>query len=76
MRVESQAGRFILSFDKMEPGEGEIIISGKMGVWDARTHMTLGEFLRLLGMTLRPRMLGFLVLALLGLSRRKTSKPG
>jgi hypothetical protein len=76
MRVESQAGRFILSFDKMEPGEGEIVISGKMGVWDARTHMTLAEFLRLLGMTLRPRMLGFLVLALLGLSRRKSSKPG
>ena len=49
MRVESQAGRFILSFDKMEPGEGEIVISGKMGVWDARTHMTLAEFLRLLG---------------------------
>lgn len=76
MRVESQAGRFILSFDKMEPGEGEIVISGKMGVWDARTHMTLSEFLRLLGMTLRPRMLGFLVLALLGLSRRKSAKPG
>ena len=76
MRVESQAGRFILSFDKMEPGEGEIVISGKMGVWDARTHMTLAEFLRLLGMTLRPRMLGFLVLALLGLSRRKSAKPG
>lgn len=76
MRVESQAGRFILSFDKMEPGEGEIVISGKMGVWDARTHMTLAEFLRLLGMTLRPRMLGFLVLALLGLSRRKSTKPG
>ena len=76
MRVESQAGRFILSFDKMEPGEGEIVISGKMGVWDARTHMTLAEFLRLLGMTLRPRMLGFLVLALLGLSRRKSAMPG
>ena len=76
MRVESQAGRFILSFDKMEPGEGEIVISGKMGVWDARTHMTLAEFLRLLRMTLRPRMLGFLALALLGLSRRKSSKPG
>lgn len=71
MTVESQAGRFILSFDRMEPGEGEIIISGKMGVWDARTHMTLGEFLRLLRMTLRPRMLGFLARALLGLSRAK-----
>jgi len=76
MTVESQAGRFILSFDRMEPGEGEIVISGKMGVWDARTHMTLGEFLRLLRMTLRPRMLGFLVRALLGLSRSNAPQVG
>jgi hypothetical protein len=70
MKVESQAGRFILSFDRMEPGEGEIVISGKMGVWDARTHMTLGEFMALLRMTLRPRMLAFLVRALLGMGHR------
>ncbi len=76
MKVESQAGRFILSFDKMEPGEGEIIISGKMGVWDARTHMTLGEFTRLLGMTLRPRMLAFLVRAVLGFGGGKASRTG
>ena len=76
MTVESQAGRFILSFDRMEPGEGEIVISGKMGVWDARTHMTLGEFVRLLRMTLRPRMLGFLIRALLGLSRVKAPQAG
>jgi hypothetical protein len=76
MKVESQAGRFILSFDRMEPGDGEIVISGKMGVWDARTHMTLGEFLRLLRMTLRPRMLAFLVRALLGRSRAKATQTG
>jgi hypothetical protein len=70
MKVESQAGRFILSFDRMEPGEDGIVISGKMGVWDARTHMTLGEFLSLLRMTLRPRMLAFLARALFGLTRR------
>jgi hypothetical protein len=76
MKVESQAGRFILSFDRMEPGDGEIVISGKMGVWDARTHMTLGEFLRLLRMTLRPQMLAFLVRALLGRSRAKARQTG
>ena len=70
MKVESQAGRFILSFDRMEPGEDGIVISGKMGVWDARTHMTLPEFLALLRMTLRPRMLAFLVRALFGLVQR------
>ena len=48
MKVESQAGKFILDFQQMEPGDGEIIISGKMGVWDAKTHMTLREFVKAL----------------------------
>ena len=60
MTVESQAGRFMLSFERMEPGEGEIIITGTMGVWEAKTHMTLPEFIGILKMTLKPRMLGFL----------------
>ena len=64
MNVESPAGKFILSFEKMEPGEGEIVITGRMGVWDAKTHMPLPEFLRLLRMTMRPRMLGFFVRSL------------
>jgi hypothetical protein len=65
MRVESQAGSFVLSFERMEPGERDLVITGKMGVWEATTHMSLGEFLAILGMTLRPRILGFLVKALL-----------
>ena len=72
MRVESQAGKFILSFDRMDPGETEIVITGKMGVWDAKTYMTLGEFLKVLRMTMSPRMLGFLTRLLLrgGRARR------
>lgn len=65
MNVESQAGKFILSFERMEPGDGEIVITGKMGVWAATTHMSLGEFLAILRMTLRPRMLVFLIRSLL-----------
>ncbi len=61
MRVESPAGKFILSFERLEPAEGEILIIGKMGVWDAKTYMTPPEFLRLLLMTLTPSMLGFLI---------------
>ncbi len=61
MRVESPAGNFILSFEQMEPGEKEIVITGKMGLWDARTHMSLPEFVSVLRMTMNRRMLGFLV---------------
>ncbi len=61
MTVESQAGRFVLAFDAMEPGDGEIVITGRMGVWSATTHMNLREFVGILLMTLRPRMLRFLL---------------
>lgn len=64
MKVESQAGKFVLSFEDMEPGENEIVITGKMGLWDAKTHMSLSEFLGILRMTLRLRMITFLIGAL------------
>ena len=73
MNVESQAGRFVLSFEEMQPGDGELVITGKMGVWQATTHMSLREFLAILAMTLKPRMLVFLVKSLVtgGFSARK-----
>ncbi len=75
MRVESQAGKFILSFDRMDPGETEIVITGKMGVWEAKTYMTRGELLNVLRMTMPPRMLRFLAGVLLRAGRaRRESK--
>jgi len=73
MKVQSQAGNFVLSFERMEPGERDLVITGKMGVWEATTFMSLGEFLAILGMTLRPRILGFLIKSLFtrGRARRE-----
>ncbi len=65
MDVESQAGKFVLSFEKMEPGEGEIVITGKMGLWEATTHMSLPEFLGVLRLAMRPRMIIFLIKSLI-----------
>ncbi len=73
MKVESQAGNFLLSFERMEPGDREILIIGKMGLWEATTHMSLGEFVKVLRMTLTPRMIGFLIRALFGGGR---ARPG
>jgi hypothetical protein len=64
VKVESQAGKFLLSFERMEPGEREIVITGRMGVWAATTRMSLPEFLAILKMTMRPRMIGFLARSL------------
>jgi hypothetical protein len=76
MTVESQAGKFVLSFDEMQPGEGELVITGRMGVWQATTHMSLREFLGILAMTLRPRMLVFLLKSLVtgGFSARRAAE--
>lgn len=64
MKVESQAGKFMLSFESMEPSDtGGIVIHGKMGVWEAETSVTLREFMGILRLTLTPRMLGFLLKA-------------
>jgi hypothetical protein len=76
VKVESQAGRFVLSFEDMEPGDGELVITGKMGVWSATTRMSLPEFLAILRMTMRPRMLGFLLKSLVrGGFRAKPAGP-
>ena len=64
MKVESQAGNFVLSFERMEPGEGGLVITGKMGVWQATTHMSFSEFLGILARMLRPRIVVFLLKAL------------
>ena len=64
MNVESQAGKFVLRFEQMEPGQGEIVITGKMGVWAATTHMSLPEFLGVLRLTMKPRMIAFLIKSL------------
>ena len=64
MNVESQAGKFVLSFEQMEPGDGEIVITGKMGIWAATTHMSLPELLGVLRLALTPRMIAFLIKSL------------
>ncbi|MEJ2130212.1 MAG: hypothetical protein P8Y95_00945, partial [Gammaproteobacteria bacterium] len=44
MRVESAAGAFELKFERIEPGDGDIVLTGQMGVWEAKTHITISEF--------------------------------
>lgn len=49
MIIKSPAGEFPMTIDGFEVESGELVIIGRMGVWDARTHVGAGEFLRLLG---------------------------
>jgi hypothetical protein len=59
MRVISGAGEFELSFERVEVRDQCLVITGKMGVWEAETIIEEGELGHLLGVTLRPRVLGW-----------------
>ena len=59
MRVESPAGKFVLSFERIEPGDSEVLLVGKMGVWESETWVSEADLGPLLRMTLRPRVLGW-----------------
>lgn len=45
--IKSPAGEFPITIDHFEIENSELVIVGRMGVWDARTHVDAGDFLRL-----------------------------
>ncbi len=65
MKINSPAGNFIITFEKLEPVDGNIQITGKFGAWDAKAQMSLSEFFGILRMAMTLKMLGFLVRSLL-----------
>lgn len=46
MLIKSPAGDFPITIDSFETEDGKLVIVGRMGVWDARTYVEAGEFLR------------------------------
>jgi hypothetical protein len=47
--IKSPAGEFPITIERFEVEGRELVIVGKMGVWDARTHVGPRDFLRLIG---------------------------
>jgi hypothetical protein len=47
--IKSPAGEFPITIEAFEVEGSELVIVGKMGVWDARTHLSARDFLRILG---------------------------
>ena len=48
MLIKSPAGEFPITIESFEVEGSELVIVGKMGVWDARTHVGSRDFLRIL----------------------------
>jgi hypothetical protein len=62
--IRSPAGEFPITIDSFDTENGQLIIVGRMGVWDARTHVEAGEFLGLLAkLFLSPTVLLYAVKA-------------
>jgi len=43
--IKSPAGEFPITIERFEIEGSELVIVGKMGVWDARTHVGPRDFL-------------------------------
>jgi hypothetical protein len=73
--IKSPAGEFPMTIDRFEVDSGELVIVGRMGVWDARTHVAAGEFLSLLGkLLLSPTVLLYAIKApFLAIARKPSS---
>ena len=77
MLIKSPAGEFPITIDKFQIEKSELVIVGRMGVWDARTHVEAGEFLRLLGkLLLSPAVILFALKAPFLAMRRRSADGG
>ncbi len=62
--IKSPAGDFPITIDSFDTEDGKLVIVGRMGVWDARTYVESGEFLRVFGKLLfSPAVLWFAIKA-------------
>ncbi len=63
MRIKSKAGNFIMSVDEVDAKDGELIMTGKMGVWQANTHVNVDELMEMISQVkVNARVIDFLAL--------------
>jgi hypothetical protein len=78
--IKSLAGDFEVTISKFESENGQLVMVGKMGVWDARTYITAREALGVMFKLLSPVVIFFVlrmpVLLLRGKEPSKTNSGG
>ncbi len=48
MRIKSRAGNFNMSINEVGTENGELVLTGKMGVWQAKTYLSAQELQEML----------------------------
>ncbi|WP_164660232.1 hypothetical protein [Tropicibacter sp. Alg240-R139] len=67
MKIESAAGEFAFDLEKLELQDDGIVLTGKMGVWEAETTMTSADLRRIIVMVLKtPGAWGYLFKQFMG----------
>lgn len=49
MRIKSRAGNFNMTVDEVGTENGDLVLIGKMGVWQAKTYLSAAELEQMLG---------------------------
>ena len=49
MRIKSRAGNFNMTIEDVGVENGELIMTGKMGVWSAKTMLSVDELREMIG---------------------------
>mgnify|MGYP000625089512 CR=1 FL=1 len=76
MKIDSAAGEFEFDLHDLKLADDGIILSGKMGVWEAETTMTDADLRRVIRLVLaRPGAWGYLLRAVLG-ARKAVKQTG
>jgi hypothetical protein len=75
--IKSPAGEFPITIDAFEVEGNELVIVGKMGVWEARTHVGARDFVGILGKLLfSPTVIGFALKAPFAAAKDKSNQSG
>ena len=48
MRIKSRAGNFNMTINEVGTENGELVLTGKMGVWQAKTYLSAVELQQML----------------------------
>lgn len=63
MRIKSKAGTFIMTVDEVDAESDEMIMTGKMGVWQAKTHVNVDELMEMVSaVKVKYKVIDFLAL--------------
>ena len=64
MRIKSKAGNFHMTIEEVAAENGELVLTGKMGVWQAKTYMSVDDLRdTIAGVKIQGNVLDFLALA-------------